>query len=470
MSALNNWHTTQIDYVLAFPQAPVDREIYMHIPKGFKIDQGNTQDYVLKLHKIVYGQKQAGRQLLLEERKMSPEFVENQIYATELCLEVEEWLKLESYTREEMEPSRIEAAFDHFVTMYSQICDRDGSGTKTLKTHLPLHMHQYIAMWGPPTGWDSGPSESHHKTQVKLPAKNTQRREVNFTAQVSKRYHESVVIRKGENLNLMNHAVSGMNHNRKRRHGNVFLKGARFEVGCNLRGRPAMRWLSIDNAGKQAFPEPILRFLCNILLPITSFQEGQERCIKGCTELNSTVDNNDGDYIIFRAHPNYRSNSSQNCDVWYNWAMFHLPELFDEDDFFVYIPGRILSFVEVGELVGPSGYRGIGIQPSQPHCVVQLFEGPPTSDFRRSNTGGDYSQLVQWGKLERGLFLVPCNHIVGPAIVVPNIPPIEHNNGRTTNESNNNEREASVDPIGGFFVVLNRKEWAHQFTKLIMDD
>eukprot|EP00980_Cylindrotheca_fusiformis_P011699 scaffold2782_cov88-Cylindrotheca_fusiformis.AAC.2 len=61
MSALNNWHTTQIDYVLAFPQAPVEREIYMHIPKGFKTDQGNTQDYVLKLRKNVYGQKQAGR-------------------------------------------------------------------------------------------------------------------------------------------------------------------------------------------------------------------------------------------------------------------------------------------------------------------------------------------------------------------------------------------------------------------------
>eukprot|EP00980_Cylindrotheca_fusiformis_P030369 scaffold24712_cov357-Cylindrotheca_fusiformis.AAC.1 len=28
-----------------------------------------------------------GRQLLLEERRLRPEFVENQIYATELCLE-----------------------------------------------------------------------------------------------------------------------------------------------------------------------------------------------------------------------------------------------------------------------------------------------------------------------------------------------------------------------------------------------
>eukprot|EP00980_Cylindrotheca_fusiformis_P016094 scaffold4764_cov84-Cylindrotheca_fusiformis.AAC.4 len=219
-----------------------------------------------------------GRQLLLEERRLSPEFVENQIYATELCLEVEEWLKLESYTREEMKPKKIQAAFDHFITRYSEICDRDGSGTKTLKTHLPLHMHQYIAMWGPPTGWDSGPSESHHKMQVKLPAKNTQRRQVSFTAQVCKRYHESIVIQKGEYHNQIYQGdSSNKHHHRKRHNGNLFLKGAGFEVGCNLHGRPAMRWISKNNVGKQAFPETVLRFICNILLPIASFREGQER-------------------------------------------------------------------------------------------------------------------------------------------------------------------------------------------------
>jgi hypothetical protein len=33
----------------------------MLIPKGFEVDGGNTQDFVLQLHKYVYGQKQAGR-------------------------------------------------------------------------------------------------------------------------------------------------------------------------------------------------------------------------------------------------------------------------------------------------------------------------------------------------------------------------------------------------------------------------
>ncbi len=59
--ALKGWHTQQIDYGLAFPQAPVEKEIYMQSPKGFEVDSDNPNEYVLKLHRNVYGQKQAGR-------------------------------------------------------------------------------------------------------------------------------------------------------------------------------------------------------------------------------------------------------------------------------------------------------------------------------------------------------------------------------------------------------------------------
>ncbi len=55
----NKWKTRQIDYVLAFPQAPVDRECYMDIPKG--ITAKNKGDFVLKVEKNIYGRKQAGR-------------------------------------------------------------------------------------------------------------------------------------------------------------------------------------------------------------------------------------------------------------------------------------------------------------------------------------------------------------------------------------------------------------------------
>ena len=61
MATMNNWHTRQLDYVLAFPQAPAERDLYMEIPKGFTIDEGRSDDYALQIHKNIYGQKQAGR-------------------------------------------------------------------------------------------------------------------------------------------------------------------------------------------------------------------------------------------------------------------------------------------------------------------------------------------------------------------------------------------------------------------------
>ena len=61
MTAVHGWHTKQLDYVLAFPQAPVEKELYMKIPRGFEVEGVSNNDYVLKLHRNVYGQKQAGR-------------------------------------------------------------------------------------------------------------------------------------------------------------------------------------------------------------------------------------------------------------------------------------------------------------------------------------------------------------------------------------------------------------------------
>ena len=60
-TALHGWHTKQLDYVLAYPQAPVERDLYMKILAGFEIENGKNLEYVLKIHRNIYGQKQAGR-------------------------------------------------------------------------------------------------------------------------------------------------------------------------------------------------------------------------------------------------------------------------------------------------------------------------------------------------------------------------------------------------------------------------
>ena len=52
-------HTKSIDFVLAYPQADLDVDIYMELPQGFNVGPESGR-YVLKLQKNLYGLKQAG--------------------------------------------------------------------------------------------------------------------------------------------------------------------------------------------------------------------------------------------------------------------------------------------------------------------------------------------------------------------------------------------------------------------------
>jgi Reverse transcriptase (RNA-dependent DNA polymerase) len=60
LAAFRKWETRQLDFVLAFLQAPIETDIFMEIPAGFKVNTGG-KDCVLHLVNNLYGQKQAGR-------------------------------------------------------------------------------------------------------------------------------------------------------------------------------------------------------------------------------------------------------------------------------------------------------------------------------------------------------------------------------------------------------------------------
>ena len=62
LSVIHDLDTRSIDFVLAFPQAHLDTDVFMELAYGFAVD-GKTNDgskgYVLKLNKSLYGLKQA---------------------------------------------------------------------------------------------------------------------------------------------------------------------------------------------------------------------------------------------------------------------------------------------------------------------------------------------------------------------------------------------------------------------------
>jgi transcriptional regulator GlxA family with amidase domain len=48
-----------VDFVLVYPQAPVETDLYMSISDGFTVNYGSWKDYALHLINNLYGQKQA---------------------------------------------------------------------------------------------------------------------------------------------------------------------------------------------------------------------------------------------------------------------------------------------------------------------------------------------------------------------------------------------------------------------------
>jgi hypothetical protein len=57
---LFGWALSQVDFVRAYPQAPIEMDMYMELPTGIHTKHGNSKDHVLKLLANIYWQKQAG--------------------------------------------------------------------------------------------------------------------------------------------------------------------------------------------------------------------------------------------------------------------------------------------------------------------------------------------------------------------------------------------------------------------------
>jgi hypothetical protein len=58
---LNISKTKQLNFVLAYPQAPVEQELSIKKPKGVYLGKSNNnKEYVLQIPKNINGQKQAG--------------------------------------------------------------------------------------------------------------------------------------------------------------------------------------------------------------------------------------------------------------------------------------------------------------------------------------------------------------------------------------------------------------------------
>ena len=409
-----------------------------------------------------------GRQILLENRTLEDRFLEDQVTTFEYILGLERWLKKRSYRRTEIQ--HLQEGFDHYVDFIKDTIKRKGMGAKLIKNHLMLHVPHYISLWGPPSGWDSGPSESHHKTEVKVPAKNTQRHQSSFIRQLSLRYYETKVIRTAERRFGLSKPTSNL-HQQSQNGGEasnyqITTGGSSYTIGLNHDLHPAFRWENRQYTGRNGHPQRIIDSVCHIFLPIADFSEEKEHLIEGFTEMKVMVGNTTTQ--IYRAHPCYRSATGQVCDVWYDWAYFGFQGKKTS------LPGQILGFIRTPRLKsGEHKHRGRKIFGNTDYALVQLFQKKPASIReghmqREDGEFVDYCNLIKWGDVDRsGLYLLPCTSIVKPVVVVPNIA------CESLIIPTGQRKRRKPDVIcarGVFFVVYNQDQWADFFSKTILQE
>ena len=60
IAILLSWSPRQINFMMAYMQAPIEMEMYMKLLMGIKTKHGNSDSHELKLLSNLYEQKQAG--------------------------------------------------------------------------------------------------------------------------------------------------------------------------------------------------------------------------------------------------------------------------------------------------------------------------------------------------------------------------------------------------------------------------
>jgi hypothetical protein len=61
IATVNNWNTIQIDFIMAYIQAPIARPTYIEFPPGVSSKVMSKYTHCLKVFNKIYGRKESGR-------------------------------------------------------------------------------------------------------------------------------------------------------------------------------------------------------------------------------------------------------------------------------------------------------------------------------------------------------------------------------------------------------------------------
>jgi hypothetical protein len=382
-----------------------------------------------------------GRELLSQNKNFQGDAISDWAFLVELLLQWEAFLN-----SSEMEMKHVAALSrkNRFIMfLMKKIAKRSaGMGLKLMKFHAIVHMFWDIFLYTVPLEVDTGANESGHK-QVKVAAKLTQKNELTFDYQTSKRLKEFM---------LFDLAEAELERGDKMWHY--------FEKPKETPPKPAPPHPSPTTGGETmwVYQDPI-----HGEDPVYSMgigPESKEPCqlewdnqlvlflYKLQQKLNVEKLQIRGQHkregILFRAHPNYREKP------WRDWA------LIDWGGITQALPGQIWCFVVVDSIKDtddPIEHDSVPVE-NRTYAVIECaYPETKASETAKSALfvpiNKEVSQSADaFGPWKRKFYLADVEAIVSPLVVVPN--------------------------MGGskgleYLIVHPRSEWV-DFFKLWLDD
>jgi hypothetical protein len=259
---------------------------------------------------------------------------------------------------------KIKAYLVYLMFLYKHVVDRSsrskGDGDNIIKFHLTLHMVDMILLYGLPANFTGGPHESRHKYFAKACGATTQKNIRSLDFQITNRQLTALGLNRyeqelGRLCLTASDDVTVVETAEK-----VVLYGASQSY---VHSRSKI--FSIRTGEEQQWVDTILQDrVTNFLRQLCSqdyVKVSDDLTLTLCTELRKQRSNMT-QTKLYRAHPNFSTDKTQEECSWFDWCYVKWPVLNDEgkDDLSDY-PCHIRSFVRIpsGFFVSGRDYKGL---------------------------------------------------------------------------------------------------------------
>jgi len=422
-----------------------------HFPLGLSVATklaAHEQSGVLLLFVVLLCSTHSS-DILIAERGLDTKRIGAYIGVFEGFLLWEQWAK----RKDGFKPStlkHVEEYIPKFLDMAKRVLDRsDGKGLAIVKFHLPLHMIDDLRRFGSPLNVDSGIGEHNHISNVKEPARRTQRTVQSLEFQTANRVSENIA-----------HGLAGAEYHRITSPSVV-----PSPLATSLSDEPQGRQWKVGGSiflldGTRCFQRvgprnvPVRRAIAELpriqkmqdLVPF--FNPDDDGFVRIRTEIQSR----NGDLV--RAHHNYYGRGP-----WYDWYNVNWGE--DGD-----IPAQVRLFIQVieprpappGRTLTPD-FSTIDSVPGI-YAIVESLENPlyyaPPGDPQGNYLLNQSSRIVYWGK--------KCQKANDPrpAVVIVNVDAFDTPCTGIPDPQNEKEH-ANRDDIFNYLFLRPRDEWAGIF-------